>query len=34
VKRETGSNEAIQKMEEWIKKHFPSVSWAPPDMND
>jgi len=34
VKRETGSNEAIQKMEEWIKKHFPSVSWAPPHMSD
>lgn len=34
VKRETGSNEAITKAEAWIKKHFPSVSWAPPAMDD
>jgi hypothetical protein len=33
VKRETGSNEAVTKAEAWIKKHFPTVSWAPPDVD-
>jgi hypothetical protein len=33
VKKESGSNEAIKSIESWIKKHFPAVSWGPPDVS-
>jgi len=34
AKRETGSNEPALKIEAWIKKHYPTVSWAPPDIDN
>ena len=33
IKKESGSNEAIKSIESWIKKHFPDVSWGPPDVS-
>jgi len=34
VRKESGSNEAIKSAENWIKKHFPTVPWAPPDVSN